>query len=254
MEDDATSSMPPPARQYATTSPYSTFPLWAQALTQYSVLVPEDLSDAFVRALAARTLSSLRFSDHATIRHVIAWFSDDDLCSSGTHASMLEFICEYSMGVDSEMSHLIDYVTFTRKLERLPVVEAHGLLGHLDAVVVQRAFLDLVALLTVAALQTDPDIVKHLTINHVRGIIAAGRAIIMDSDMGEELIHKTFLGITRRDGDPNTLRDFLAGFVRNASDEELYRLASSLPLSLRIEVFKLVKANMNVTQLVVEYI
>jgi hypothetical protein len=50
------------------------------------------------------------------------------------------------------------------------------------------------------------------------------------------------------------LRDFLAGFVRNASDEELYRLASSLPLSLRIEVFKLVKANMNVTQLVVEYI
>lgn len=248
MEDEITSAAS------MTTSPHSTFPKWAAALTRYSVLVPEDLSDAFVRALAARTLGSLRFSDHKTIRHVVAWFSDEDLRSSASPIDMLEFICEYSSGIDSEMSHLIDYTTFARKLERLPVVEAHGLLSHLNEVVIQRAFIDLIALLTVATMQENPKIVYELSILQVKDIIATGKPLITCSDMRHAATQKTFLDIIKCDGNPNALREFLEAFIRSSSDENLYRLASRFSLPLRLEIFKLIKTHMNVTQLIVEYI
>jgi hypothetical protein len=79
------------------------------ALTMYSIIAPEDLTDVFVRALATRSLQSLRFADHRSIERVFAWFSAEDLATMVPRTKMLEFICEHSTGLNSEMISLIDY-------------------------------------------------------------------------------------------------------------------------------------------------
>lgn len=237
-----------------TISHQTVLPKWMDALSIYKAVTPEDLTDAFVRALATRSLQSLRFADHRSVERVFAWFSAEDLATMVPRAKMLEFICEHSTGINSEMLNLIDYTAFGAKLRELPLSESHKLLNCLDMVAVRRAFMDLVALIIVAAVLESPDIVYGLSTDRVHNFISDNQSAICALRMPKAMVQKVFMGILQRNRDPDLFKEFLAEFLRMSSDQNIYNMVSRMGEKPRMEFFRVVKQHLSVDNLIDEYI
>lgn len=237
-----------------TVARHTVLPNWMDALTMYSIIAPEDLTDVFVRALATRSLQSLRFADHRSIERVFAWFSAEDLATMVPRTKMLEFICEHSTGLNSEMISLIDYTVFGAKLRELPLSESHKLLNCLDLVAVRRAFMDLVALIIVAAILESPDIVYGLSTDRVHNFISDNQKAICALRLPKAMVQKVFMGILQRNRDPDLFKEFLSEFLRMSSDQNIYNMISRMGEKPRMDFFRVVKNNMDVDHLIDEYI
>lgn len=243
-----------PAGDSQTVACHTVLPKWVDALSVYSAVAPEDLTDAFVRALATRSLQALRFSDHRAIARVFAWFSPEDLATMVPRAKMLEFICEHSTGLNSEMLSLLDYSAFGAKLRELPLSESHRLLNCLDSVAVRRAFMDLIALIIVAAVLESPDIVYGLSTDRVHNFISDNQNAICARRLPKAMVQKVFMGILQRNRDPDLFREFLSEFLRMSSDQNIYNMVSRMGEKPRMEFFRVVKDAMDVDHLIDEYI